>query len=873
MSHAVAAHWQAQRSLKSRVRFVLLLAADALAAWPGAWRRHSPRRHSIAGGFPVMRRLASDLREVYRLFRRAPAFALGATLTLSLGIGASTAIFSLADATVLRPLPIPEPDRVIQTEFSWSYPDFDDVADQQTMFSSVAAWAYPPVGIEHDGVTLQINGAVVSSDYFTLAGQHHVVGRLLNAADHSANGVPAAVLSERLWRRVFASNAAVIGSTLMVNRRPVTIVGVAPASFRGLSLQIAPEIYLPLRALPDLATGFFASPGFLANRGRVWLNWAGRLKPGVTATEAERQVRQIYWRTRPTADAKNVADPTSWFTSITNRAMGASNRPGGPSGAADLRRFIWVLLGATAVTLLLTCATVANLLLVRAERRRHELSVRGALGGDRVRLARLLLVEGLGIGLAGGLAGAGGAALILKLLETFALPGQISITDLRVSVNAAMLATSAGVGLLTAVLFGMSPVYQLRTLDVAEALRGGGRVTTRRPVRTILVGAQVALCVLLMSGSLAFGRALQFALAVDLGFNTTDTTIVAVNPTLVRYTPERVGDFQQQVLDVLRARPQVRAAAWTAVRPMSGVMTVAPPVIHGRPRAQGDDAPVQANVVSDGYFDALEIPIESGRAFTERDTASMPRVAVVGASMAQKYWPAGGAVGGRLSLEDAGAADPKWITVVGVAGDIHRAIGAAAPLLMYSPAKQAQGPFGETNYLIVRTAPHTTDTATDLRATLHGIDAGMPVTSVVPMRSHVGATLMAHRLGLTLFLLFTGVSVLLTGLGLYAIVAAAVTQRTREIGIRIALGANARTVLRMVVTQSLGPVVAGLGAGLAAAAFSANAIASFMFALPPLTPLVVAALVAVIGCLALVAVIQPVKRALAVSPTVTLKAE
>src|SRR6185295_11554768 len=319
---------------------------------------------------------------------------------------------------------------------------------------------------------LQVTGAAVSGDYFALTGQQPVAGRLLNRGDDVAGAPATAVMSERLWTRVYRRDAQLIGAVVTINRRPVTVVGISSAAFRGVSLQIAPELFVNLMSLPDLTTGFFANPETMANRGRVFLTIAGRLADGVSIDQANEEARRVYYAHR---NAKEK-DTSVWFSPLLTQAMGART-------AGDLRRFMTLLLGASALAILLTCATVANLLLVRSERRRHELAVRAALGAGRARLCRLLLVESLGIGMAGGLAGVGIAALALQLLGSFALPGQIAIRDLQLTVNAGMLASCAGIGVATALVFGLAPIWQMRHVDAGTTLRSGARATPRQSVR------------------------------------------------------------------------------------------------------------------------------------------------------------------------------------------------------------------------------------------------------------------------------------------------------------------------------------------------------------------------------------------------------
>ncbi|HKW02600.1 MAG TPA: ADOP family duplicated permease [Vicinamibacterales bacterium] len=818
-------------------------------------------RRPVEGRPRVMRTISSDIRDAARLFRRAPFFGAAAVLILALGTGATSAILSLADKALIRPLPIPDVDRVVQSTFSFSYLDFRDLAKEHGGFSQVAAWGYPPLAIEQGGDALQVTGALVSGDYFALIGQQPVAGRLLNRSDDVTGEPATGVMSERLWTRVFRRDPQIVGSVLIVNRAPVAIVGISPAAFRGPSLQIAPELFINLPSLANLTTGFMANPATLTDRGRVFLTIAARLNDGVSLDQANEEARRIYYSRRASASP----DTSAWFAPMLSQALGAKT-------SGDLRQFMTILLGASAITMLLTCATVANLLLVRSERRRHELAVRAALGAGRGRLCRLLLVESLGIGLAGGLAGVGVAALALKLLGTFMLPGQISIHDLQLTINTGMLASCVAIGLLTAVVFGLAPIWQLRRVDAGTTLRAGGRTTPRHAARSVLVGLQIAICVVLLGGSFAFGRAIVHALALDLGFNVTHTSITGIDPSLTRLSDERSSALRRETLDNLRARPGVRAAAWALRRPMSGGF-VLNPIVEGRDAAA--NAPplnIQANVVTDGYFDVMQIPLVSGRVFTALDEHSPVRVAIVSTSLARTLWPDGQILGRRLSMENPGSADMKWIAVVGEVADIHRVIGGPPVPMLYLASGQTPQGF-DPGFLMVRSTGDPSSVLPDVRTVLRGIEPHVVITSSMPMSDHVEAPLMAHRLGLMLFAMFASLAVALTGFGLYAVVATAVAQRSREIGIRLALGAESTNILSMVVRHGVWPIGCGLAAGIAAFAFSARLIAGFMFSIPAVSPAALAAIGLAIGVLTFVAMIVPARRALSVNPTVVLKVD
>jgi predicted permease len=850
IAETLSVRWRERRGVRARFRFTRELIADVASTW---------RQTRV----PLMRNIRSDFQDAVRLFRRGPLFAAGAVITLALGVGTTSAILSLADATVLRPLPIPEPDRVVQTTFSFSHPDFRDLAAGHRSLDDVSAWSNAQFAVERQGETVQVVGAGVSGRYFALTGQTAIAGQLLREED-DADGRPArAVISERLWTRVYDRDPRIVGASVLVNRRPVTIAGVYPAAFRGTSLQIAPEIFVTLVHLAELSPGFLSRPGTMTNRGTVFLTVAGRMKPGTDIDQASDEARRIYYAARPPG---TKPDTGAWFAPMLPQALGTRT-------SADLRRFVTLLVGAAALTMLLTCATVANLLLVRADRRRHELGVRAALGAGQARLSRLLLVESLGIGAAGAAVGVAVAYGTLQLLGTYALPGQIAIGDLRLSVDARLLVATGALGMITALVFGLAPLRHARHAEASVVLRSGLRFTARGRLRSALVGVQVALCVVLLGGTLAFGRAMAHALALDLGFNARETSITAINPSLARYTPDRAADLRRRTLEALQSRPGIRAAGWSLLRPLSGAF-ILKPIAEGEPAPpEGPGRDVNANVVTDGYFEAMQIPLARGRSFTADDLRGSMHVTIVSASLAKRLWPTTpDPIGRRVSLEDPGTPDMKWSTVIGVAADIHRQVGGPPVAMIYLPDGQVPASFSP-DYLTVRSAGPVDPTIAEIRATLRSIDPNVPITASVPMSRHVGAPLMAHRLGLTLFVLFAGLAMVLTGFGLYAVVASAVSQQTREIGIRVALGAEAGRVLNLVARQGLWPVVAGLAAGLAGFALGARLIESFMFSLPVVSVSALLVVSAVVAAGAFVAMFVPARRALSVDPTVALRVE
>ena len=868
---AVTQSWRDQRGAAARMRWLAHVFADFVRSWPRA-RRSPVAPHPL----PPSRRglrfasITDDVKAAGRMFRHAPGFAAGAVVTMALGIGASAAIFSLADATLLHPLPVPEADRVLQLTWSSSHPDFRDISAQQAVFSETAAWASRDVGIEIDGRTLSVRAVAVAGDYFGIAAARPASGRLLTDRDNDPGAPLASVLSDLAWQRLFGSDPSIIGRTVRVNQHPIQIVGVVPRPFRGFTLAESPDLYLPLGTMARLATDFFSKvaegPDLLQNRGVVFLQVIGRLRPGVSPEQAELEVERVYRQLHP---PRNTSEPVErlTLTSLPARATGLDR-------ADDLRRFVRVLGGATLLTLLLACVSVAGLLLVRAEGRQRELGVRAALGAGRWRMIRLLLVESLAIGLGAAGLGTAVAYICVSILGAFSLPGAIAIRDLGLTVNSTVLIVSASLGVATSLVFGLAPLGAVARADALTALRATTRVTARQPLRSAFVAAQIVLCVLLFGGGLAFARAVQHAFAIDFGFDTTAVAMITANPSLVRYSRDQSLDYQRQTLDRLRGVPWVSAAAWANMRPLRGRMT-AQMNAEGAPPVPERDRGLDANAVSDGYFEALGIPLLAGRTFEPADNvAAAPRVAVLSDRAAKKLFPAGNAVGSRVS-SDPTAESPVWITVVGIVGDIRRGLERQPDPIIYMPIAQMQwtldlGPV----YLFVRSTTRPADRAVgDAAAVLTQVDPAVAITLRQTLREHVGATAMTHRLGFTLFALFAALAATLTTFGVYGVVASAIGKRTREIGIRMALGANAPGVVRLVVTQGLWPVAAGLIVGTLAFWWFSGALAQFLLSVPAFDALSVAGMIAAILAIAVIAILIPARRALSIDPALTLRSE
>ena len=860
---AVDEEFQRHRGLLGRVRWLRQTLSDAASSWRGTRPpARVPRRESP----DPLRNLGSDIRAALRLFLQAPWFAAGAVVTLALGIGATTAIFSLADATLLRPLPFPDAERVLVTKFSWSMLDFRDYASRQGSFTDVAAWAGVSIGVESGGETHSVDAITASGTYARMLGLPAIAGRVLDERDDQPGAPSTAMISERLWKRVYGARSDIIGQTVAMNRQPVTIVGVVPAWFRGTSLGEKVEVVIPLATMRNVATGFLNRADIFTKRGNTWLKVAGRLRPDRRGAPAEEEMNAIYRDYHPKHDPANPRD-RHVLVPLPAYAIGLDT-------SVDLRTFILILSGAALVTLLLACTTVANLLLVRADRRERELAIRTALGAGRMRMARLILVESAALGIAGALSGLAVAHASLTMLETFTLPGNIGVNTLGLSINTTVLAIAIALGIATSLVFGLAPLARAVRMDVTSALRGSQGHSPRQPLRTTLVVVQVALCVILLGGGFAFGRAVRHAFAIDLGFDTTTTAIVSARSSVVRYGREQVLDVQARTSSALKDAPWLRAAGWGLLRPLSGRMTLSLTVPDFTPE-RPETVEADANAVSPGYLEAMAIPLRAGRLLTPQDAKGALRVAVVSEALVRRFWPNRDPLGARFANGTHDLTPDSWWTVVGVVGDIRRGLERPIDPMIYLPIAQFESSFdfGDQYLFVAANGVSAATAAAQAAATIRRIDPLLPISSRQTMHDHVGAAAMVHRLGFTLFALFAGLAVVLTAIGVYAVVAFAIARRTREIGIRVALGAPASSVLGLVLRQGARPVGIGLVAGIAGYWWTSGALSRFLLSLPAFDASLAAAIAAMVSVIAAIALVVPLRRALSIDPVRTLRSD
>ena len=841
--------------------------SDALRSLVREWRsalalRTQQRRSSHERPGETMGNLTRDFVFAIRLLVESPGFTIASVLTLALGIGANTAIFSLAYTTLVRPLDVARPDQLAAFSWSSSYPHYQAYTKRTDLFDGViAVGGTQRLSISIDGASELASSAFVSGNTFEVLGIIPALGRTLQPADDLPNGPPLAVLGHDYWRTRFGARTDVVGRTLTINGRPVTIVGVAREGFRGTTLFTNPAMYLPLTSSTQLRTGLFSRAAVLTAPGFAWLTVIGRLRDGVALAQAESTMDTLYAELQPARPGEPrerlVLEP------LTTRALG--------SGAISVRQFVLLLGGVVGLTLLIACANLANLLLARATARRREVGVRLALGAGRVRVIRQMLAESLSLAAAGGALGLGVAAAALRLLGAYELPGGLPIDGLGLTLHLETLLLTAGLSVLTGLLFGAAPAWRASRTDVMVALRDETRgASPRSRLRSTLVGAQVALSLVLLTGSGLFLRSLIEALNVPLGFQTDGVAMASVNLNLVRYDDAQSREFYQSALARVKALPQVRAAAWTTVVPTRGGMMFDLQA-EGYQPSPGEEMTFDVSQAGPGYFEVVGTRIVDGRGFTSSDDAAAPKVAIINEHAANKYF-GGKAIGRKLKQRRQAA----WITIVGVAENtrVQRIDETAGPFVYLPFDQRIDGVFSiDDAHLFARTDGDVDALVPLLAGQLRTVDAVPPVFDVQTFEEAVRGLVMPQRMGVALLGFFSTLALALATIGIYGVASYVAALRTREIGIRMALGASALHVRRMMVTEGAIPIAVGIVTGLGVAVYASRLAGAFLIEVSPLDPVAFAAATGLLAFVALVANFLPARRASRAEPATALRDE
>lgn len=812
-----------------------------------------------------------DLRYAVRRLRRAPGFTLIALLSLALGVGANTAAFSVVNAILLRRPPLAQPERLVEIHLTsqdfpfapFSYPDYEDLQRMSgQVFAGIAASQLTPVPHELGGRVESVLAELVNGSYFPVLGLHPTLGRLLGPEDHVVRGGhPVAVLAYDYWKSTFAEDRGVVGREIRVAGRPYTIVGVGPRQYDGNLRGLAPSLYLPILMIDHLQA---SASSELDERGNHAVFLTGRLRDGATLTQARTVVAGF-------GAAMQRAEPDEWPGSTRVVVTPVSDIHVSPSIDGIIVSAAGLLLAVVGLVLLIACANLASFLLAQARARRREIAVRLALGARRRVLIRQLLTESILLALLGGVGGVLLARALLHLLAHADLPLPIPVT-LDLTLDPLVLGFALTVSVIAGMLFGLVPALQATRPDVMESIktetvgaepRRHGRVTPRG----VLVVSQVAIAFVLLATTGLFLRSFRERESIDPGFGRDPAGVVTLGLQRERYTEEEGRLFVRRLEEQLAAMPEVAAVGVGSnihLNPLS-TSTVAANVEGFTPPQGQPGFSVDVAGVDPGFFDAMGIPILQGRNFGPEDVADGPPVAIINEAMAQRFWQAGDPVGQVFR------ADGRDLTVVGVARTAKiRTLEERPRPFVYLPFSQNYSPL---LWLVARTRGDADPMLLDVLGRLHALDPDLMILQTRTMERHLATMLLPARLGALTFTAFSALALTLATIGVYGIVAYALRSRTREIGIRLSLGARPSAAVLLLMGSGLRLVLGGVLIGLALSAAAARLLGSFLFGVSSYDPVTFAAVPVVLIAVGTLAAYLPARRATRVDPVLALKAE
>jgi len=807
--------------------------------------------------------LIQDLRFGARVLLKNPGFTLIAVLTLALGIGANTAIFSLVNAVLLRPLPFPQPEQIMTVwaeapadgivQQSVAPGNYTDLKARQTVFARMAALAASEMNLTGDGEPEKLEGiAALEPEALDILGVKPALGRLFQPGEYARGANRVVLLSHSFWQRRFGGVADVIGKELMLNDQKFVVVGVLPANFQFLNPEAS--FWTP--------AGF--NPRMLAYRhAHNMLTVIARLKPGVTEAQAQAEIKMMMQRIAQEHPAE--AGRLSAFV-----------RPLHEHLTGEARRPLLVLLTGVGLVLLIACANLASLLLARAGARRKEIVVRIALGAGRARIVRQLLTESVLLSSAGGLCGLAVGGWSFTLLRQLVPSGLATSAVLRMDWQ--VLGFTLGLSLLTGVLFGLAPAWQATRVDVNEALKqSGARAgSSQRRLQGSLVIAEISLAMILLIGAGLLLQTFRALRQTDVGFRTENILTLQTRLPQARYQDhaQRI-DFYRQTLELVQALPGVVSAAYTSRQPLASLRGIYKLSIAGRSMQDGAALEADHRQISPGYFSTLGIPLRQGRAFNEHDTLQTEPVAIVNETMARRFWPDENPLGKRFAVDEDGKPAVHPLTIIGVVGDVkHRGLENDVRPEFYLPYAQVDyNIFSIPCYLIVHSANDPLSLTTEVRQAIYTVDPRLPAADVSTVEMLLDEMVAPRRLRAALLAAYAGLALLLAAVGIYGVLAYFVTQHTAEIGIRIALGAQAGDVLHFVLRRGMRLAFSGVGLGLIASLMLTQWMKRLLFGVSATDPLTFGGIALLLLGVALFACWLPARRATKVDPLIALRVE
>ena len=791
-----------------------------------------------------------DLRFGGRLLIKKPTFTAIAVITLALGIGANTAIFSVVNSVLLRALPYPEPERLVTMRLNQSVPDLEDIRSRCQSFEYVGGSVMQAQDYTSEGEPLQVQASLINADLFKALGAKAAIGRTISDEDDRFGAEPVVVLAHGFWQRTFGGDTNIVGKTIQLSGKTYTVIGVMPADF--IMPTEVPDVWASVRVVNPIAAQF---------RGVHFLRTYIRLKPGVSLSQALGEMEGIDQWLAEQYPEENKGRRTV-LLSLHERVV------------ANTRSALLILLGAVGLVLLIACANFANLLLARAAGRRQEIVIRAALGAGRGRLIRQMLTESTLLAVLGG---AGGLLLakwgvdLLTALKPANLPRLSSI-----SIDGWVLAFTLGVSILTGIVFGLVPALSASKLDVNEALQEGGRASTggiaRHRVRSLLVVSEIALALVLLIGAGLLIKSIWTLQTIDPGFNPENLLTMRIELPESRYKeiPKQI-QFRERALEAVNAIPGAQAAMISELPMTENLMHNF--VIDGRPPVSpGEEPELETRTVEGDYFRTMGIAVLQGRDFTTQDRAGALPVGLVNESFVREYFPNENPIGGRIAW--ARGNPRRWMTIVGVVGDVkHYGLNLPELPAFYNTYQQQDQPWKRWMYLAVRADGNDATLAGEVKNRIWSVDKQLPVTKLRAMTDVMAASLAAQRFNMTLMGIFAAVALVLASIGIYGVISYSVTQRTHEIGIRIALGAETGDVLRIVLRQGLQLAGVGVALGIGAAFALTRVMSSLLFGVSTTDPVIFAGISVILTGVALGATFIPARRAAKVDPMIALRYE
>ncbi|HEX8459368.1 MAG TPA: ABC transporter permease [Pyrinomonadaceae bacterium] len=813
-------------------------------------------------GLPGIESFIQDARFGTRMLLKNPGFTVVSVIALALGIGANSAIFSVVNTVLLRPLPYPDPDQLVmvwEDDTKGGYPrdtpaaaNYIDWRDQNGVFEGMAAVAEQNFNLTGKGEPERLEGRRVSTNLFSLLGVEPRVGRAFLTEEDQPGRNRVVIMSHGLWQRRFGSNVNIVGQTLTLNGESYVVVGVMPSHFQFPSRE--DELWVPIAFTPQEAV----------NREKHYLEVVARIKPGVTLEQARAEMRTIAARLQQQFPEQNAN-------------LGAAVTPLHEQVVGDIKPVLLVLLGAVGFVLLIACANVANLLLARAAVRQKEITIRVALGASRWRLIRQFLTESMLLAVLGG----GGGLLLslwgVSLLKAF-IPESVSqVGDMMI--DGRVLLFTVLISLLTGLIFGLAPVMQWSKLNLNETLKEGGRDSATgsrgNRIRSLLVITEVAVSLILLIGAALLINSFLRLRNIDPGFRPENLLTMRVELPDVKYPDHRRrAAFYNELLGRLETLPGVKSAAVTTNLPLYRQGNSTEISIEGRPDpapGQGKRPSVTTRVISPHYFQTMGIGLLQGRGFSEQDKIDSPAVAVISETMARRFWPNQDPTGKRFTPGSLTSTDPgDWITVVGVAKDVRQFELVADPKpQMYLPYVQAE--FFAPNDLVISTDLEPLSLAASVRRTVLEVDKDQPISDIRTMEDIVSESVARQRFSMLLLGIFAALALVLAAVGIYGVMSYSVAQRTREFGIRMALGARRSDVLRLAVGQGVKLVLIGIAIGLGAAFILTRVMSSLLFGVSATDPLTFITISLVLTGVAALASFIPARRATKIDPMLALR--